>query len=114
MSCHYSDWHVEARQIGFELCRQRKRHSAIPVLSRFAMIDSSAGNRNPVPPIIPVIDEALGRLLFFPIGYQRGLLHSSEIDLGESAVGQPRHFGARVGTSASHPIGDISLRRTKI
>jgi hypothetical protein len=46
------------------------------------MIDSSAGNRNPVPPIIHVIDEALGRLLYFPIGYRRGLLHSSEIGLG--------------------------------
>jgi hypothetical protein len=52
------------------------------------MIDSSAGNRNPVPPIIHVIDGALGRLLYFPIGYQRGLLHSSEIGPGESAMGQ--------------------------
>jgi hypothetical protein len=54
------------------------------------MINSSAGNRNPVPPIIHVIDEALGRLLYFPIGYQRGLLHSSEIDPGESAMGLGR------------------------
>ena len=51
------------------------------------MIDSSAGNRNPVPPIIHVIDEALGRLLYFSVGYQRGLLHSSEIGPGESAMG---------------------------
>jgi hypothetical protein len=51
------------------------------------MIDSSAGNRNPVRPIIHVIDDALGRLLYFPIGYQRGLLHSSEIGPGESAMG---------------------------
>src|SRR5580704_10856517 len=27
MSCHYSDWFAEARQIGFELLHQRKRHS---------------------------------------------------------------------------------------
>jgi hypothetical protein len=52
------------------------------------MIDSSAGNRNPVPPIIHVIDEALGRLLYLPIGYQRGLLHSGEIGLGAFAMGQ--------------------------
>jgi hypothetical protein len=56
------------------------------------MIDSSAGNRNPVPPIIHVIDEALGRLLYFPIGYRRGLLHSSEIGLGVSALGHERRF----------------------
>jgi hypothetical protein len=54
-----------------------------PRASRFAMIDSSAGNRNPVPPIIHVIDEALGRLLYFPNGYPRGLLHSSEISPGD-------------------------------
>jgi hypothetical protein len=61
------------------------------------MIDSSAGNRNLVPPIIHVIDEALGRLLYFPIGYERGLLHSSEVDLGESAVGRelPRYLTER-------------------
>ena len=57
------------------------------------MIGSLAGNRNPVPPIIHVIDGALGRLLYFPVGYQRGLLHSSEIGPGESARGQERHFG---------------------
>ena len=54
------------------------------------MIDSSTGNSNPVPPIIDVIDEALGRLLYFPIGYERVLLHSGEIGLGESAVGLGR------------------------
>jgi len=42
------------------------------------MLDSSAHDCNPVLPIIPVIDEALGHLRYFPIG-QRGLLHSSEI-----------------------------------
>ena len=51
------------------------------------MLDSSA-DRNPVLPIIPVIDEAPGRLRYFPIGHQRGLLHSSEIGPGESAMGQ--------------------------
>jgi|HubBroStandDraft_4_1064222.scaffolds.fasta_scaffold1078832_2 hypothetical protein len=43
------------------------------------MLDSSADDRNPVLPFIPVIDEALGRLRYFPICHQRGLLHSSEI-----------------------------------
>ena len=49
------------------------------------MLDSSDDDRNPVPLIIPVIDEALGRLRYFPIGHQCGLLHSSEIDFEESA-----------------------------
>jgi hypothetical protein len=43
------------------------------------MLDSSADDRNPVLPI-------------FPIGHQRGLLHSSEIGFGESALGQKRRF----------------------
>jgi hypothetical protein len=51
------------------------------------MLDSSADDRNPVLPFIPVIDEALGRLRYFPICHQRGLLHSSEIGFGESALG---------------------------
>jgi hypothetical protein len=51
------------------------------------MLDSSANDRNPVLPIIPAIDEALGRLRYFPIGPQRGLPHSSEIGFGESALG---------------------------
>jgi hypothetical protein len=33
MSCHYSNRLIKARQIGFELRRRRKRHSAIPVFS---------------------------------------------------------------------------------
>ena len=49
------------------------------------MLDCSADDRNPVLPIIPVIDEALGRLCYFQIGHLRGSLHSSEIGFGESA-----------------------------
>jgi hypothetical protein len=75
-----------------------------PHVSRFAMIDSSTGNRNPVPPIIHVIAEALGRSLYFPIGYQRGLLHSSEIGSGEFAMDHFRHFRAYRRKSALHPI----------
>ena len=71
------------------------------------MIDSSAGNRNPVPPFIHVIDEALGRLLYFPIGYQPGLLHSSEIGPGESAMGQERRFRPDPGMSAITPITTV-------
>ena len=52
------------------------------------MLDSSANDRNPVLPIIPVIDEALGRLRYFPIGPQRSLPHSSEIGFGEAALGR--------------------------
>jgi hypothetical protein len=51
------------------------------------MIDSLAGDRNPVPAIIPVIDEALGPLLYSAIRYQRSLLHSSKVALGESGKG---------------------------
>ena len=51
------------------------------------MLDSSANDRNPVLPIIPVIDEALGRLRYFPIGPQRGLPYSSKIGFGEPALG---------------------------
>ena len=53
MSCHYSDWFAEARQIGFELLRQRKRHSDTPRDLFRIMIDSLAGDRNPGPAIIP-------------------------------------------------------------
>ena len=70
------------------------------------MIVSSAGDHNPVPPIIHVIDEALGRLLYFPIGYQPGLLHSSEIGPGESAMGHSRRFGR------SGPMSATTLKAT--
>jgi hypothetical protein len=71
------------------------------------MIDSSAGNRNPVPPIIHVIDGALGRLLYFPVGYQRGLLHSSEIGVGESVVGHELPRRSLAGAAARPPITDM-------
>jgi len=50
MSRHYPDWLAEAWQIGFELLRKRKRHSATPVC-RFT-IDRLAGDRNPVSQLI--------------------------------------------------------------
>ena len=65
------------------------------------MLDSSANDRNPVLPIIPVIDEALGRLRYFPIGPQRGLPHSSEIGFGEPALGQERPISGARAMSAS-------------
>ncbi len=51
MSCRYSDWFVEARQIGFELLRKRKRHSAIPQVAH--MIAPLVGDRNPISVLIP-------------------------------------------------------------
>jgi putative tryptophan/tyrosine transport system substrate-binding protein len=65
------------------------------------MLDSSANDRNPVLPIIPVIDEALGRLRYFPIGPQRGLPHSSEIGFGESALGPVGAHPVKLGLVAS-------------
>jgi hypothetical protein len=73
------------------------------------MIDSSTGNRNPVPPIIHVIDEALGRLLYFPIGYQRGLLHNSEIGSGEFALGHERPLQPIRFMSAYLPERSLSV-----
>ena len=75
------------------------------------MIDSSASNRNPVPPIIHVIDDALGRLLYFSVGYRRGVLHSSEIDAGESAMGQKRPKCDGRAMSASPPLDGVIGRR---
>ena len=71
------------------------------------MLNSSANDRNPVLPIIPVIDEALGRLRYFPIGPRRGLPHSSEIGFGESASGQSRCFGRSGSMSAIAPIATV-------
>ena len=83
MSCHYTDWFAEARQIGFELLHQRKRHSTTFVYLNLSCSTVRPDDRNPVLPIIPVIDEALGRLCYFQIGHLRGSLHSSGIGCGE-------------------------------
>lgn len=52
MSCHYSDWIAEAREIAFKLLRQRKRHLATPCIS-LPMIDISAGDHNAMWAIMP-------------------------------------------------------------
>ncbi len=68
------------------------------------MLDSSADDRNPVLPITPVIDEAPGRLRYFPIGHQRGLLHSSKIGFGESASGHEPPRRSLAAVTGLHPI----------
>src|SRR5580704_12726128 len=68
------------------------------------MLDSSADDRNPVLPITPVIDEAPGRLRYFPIGHQRGLLHSSEFGFGESASGHEPPRRSLAAVTGLYPI----------
>jgi hypothetical protein len=43
-------------------------------------------------------------LRFLSDRYQRGLLHGSEIDLGESDLGHQRHFERALATFAIDPI----------
>jgi hypothetical protein len=51
------------------------------------MFDSSVDDRNPVSAIILFIDEALDGLLYSPICYLCGLLHSSEVNPRSDAPG---------------------------
>jgi hypothetical protein len=58
VSCHYPDWFGQARQPGFKLLIQEKRHR--PPRTRkisSAIIDNVAGNRNPRSTAIPAIIE---------------------------------------------------------
>jgi hypothetical protein len=58
ISCRYPDWCGEARQPGFKLLIQKKRHSANrPGKISSAIIDNVAGNRNPRSTAIPAIIE---------------------------------------------------------
>jgi hypothetical protein len=57
VSCHYPDWCGEARQPGFKLLIQKKRHRPASLKIFSAIIDNVAGNRNPRSTAIPAIIE---------------------------------------------------------